>query len=219
MKKLISILLSVIMIFACITCISLVTAFATDSDESDNTTITEGTINSTGIDLDPQVTVTRPQAITKEQLDTKLNELTAEISIGTVYSNYDEFLTACYDAESVVNAENPTQEQINTAYNNLVHTFENLEPIGVMVGSYYLGDYNNDGDVNIKDATDIQILIAKLNTEIFDFTRADVDRDMSINIKDATMVQCYCAGFLGESNVGFTGIEDSIIYFNELYNM
>ncbi len=219
MKKPISILLSVIMIFTCVTCISHVTTYATDTDGSDTPVVTEESIASTGVDLDPQVTVTRPQVITKEQLDAKLNEFTAEIPVGTIFSNQEDFKKACDEATAVLETEKPTQEQINTAYNNLVYTFENLEPIGVMVGPYYLGDYNCDGDVNIKDATDIQILIAKLSTEFSDFTRADVDRDMSINIKDATMVQCYCAGFLGESNVGFTGEKDSVLYFNELYNM
>lgn len=56
-----------------------------------------------------------------------------------------------------------------------------------------LGDVNSDGDVNIKDAADIQLYLAKLNTGSFDESVADVNIDGEVNIKDAAHVQLQLA--------------------------
>ncbi len=56
------------------------------------------------------------------------------------------------------------------------------------------GDVNNDGNVNVKDATEIQKHIAKLSTIASDrIVLADVDQNNVINIKDATAIQKYTA--------------------------
>lgn len=68
------------------------------------------------------------------------------------------------------------------------------------------GDVNQDGDVNIKDATQIQRYCAGL----VKFSRstcrfyADVDFDETVTVKDATEIQRYCAGltYIDESADG-----------------
>ena len=58
-----------------------------------------------------------------------------------------------------------------------------------------LGDANEDGKVNIKDATLIQKSIANLTTltETGE-ALADADLNTKINIKDATAIQKHIAG-------------------------
>lgn len=57
-----------------------------------------------------------------------------------------------------------------------------------------LGDVNNDGKVNIKDATTIQKSAAKLLTLAEDeIIRADVNADSKVNVKDATAIQKFVA--------------------------
>lgn len=69
--------------------------------------------------------------------------------------------------------------------------------------AYMLGDANEDGKVNIKDATEIQKHIANLITlsdEGYDV--ADVDGSGSVNIKDATAIQKHIAGIEIDFPVG-----------------
>lgn len=56
-----------------------------------------------------------------------------------------------------------------------------------------IGDANNDGLVDVKDATLIQKYTSLLDVEI-DLTVADVNNDSIVNIKDATMIQKYACG-------------------------
>lgn len=62
-----------------------------------------------------------------------------------------------------------------------------------------LGDINNDGVVNVMDATELQKHIAGTTTlDDEALLRADVDSDDSINIKDATLIQKYSASLITE---------------------
>ena len=211
MKKFIS----AVLIVAILATVSLVTTYATNSNENDSTSTTEGSIISTGGDLDPNVTVARP--ITKEQLEEKIIECQTNIPVGTIFSNEHEFQNACAKAYEVIYNEDATEDEIRYAYNNVIDTFKCLNEIGAMVGPYLIGDYDYDDIISIKDATDIQMIIAKLNSETLDYTRADADWDMTISIKDVTMVQCYVAGFTDEESCGKVGQEECAIYFNDLY--
>lgn len=56
-----------------------------------------------------------------------------------------------------------------------------------------LGDVNSDGEVNILDATDVQMFIAKYPVEKFDEEVADYNQDGDINIVDATDIQMFVA--------------------------
>ncbi len=56
-----------------------------------------------------------------------------------------------------------------------------------------LGDVNSDGEVNILDATQLQMYVAKLAVDNFDEQVADYNQDSDINIVDATAIQMFVA--------------------------
>lgn len=62
-----------------------------------------------------------------------------------------------------------------------------------------IGDANFDGNVNIKDVTEIQKCLADLCTfDIHQEYSADVDADDEVTIKDATLIQKYLSGIVSE---------------------
>ncbi len=74
-----------------------------------------------------------------------------------------------------------------------------------------IGDSNEDGVVNIKDATMIQKHLASIEslTEM-GVILAEVNGDGSVNIKDATAIQKYVAGMENEYNIGKRfGVEET----------
>ena len=63
------------------------------------------------------------------------------------------------------------------------------------IDAYIIGDANKDGNINIRDATDIQKSTAKILTMDFSSClRGDADFSGDINIRDATAIQKYVAG-------------------------
>lgn len=61
------------------------------------------------------------------------------------------------------------------------------------------GDSNNDGKVNVRDATRIQRYAAGLITADdpdFNYKNSDVDTDGKVSVKDATRIQKYVAGII-----------------------
>lgn len=60
------------------------------------------------------------------------------------------------------------------------------------------GDVNNDGSVDVKDATIIQLVLAKLNDEntVYDESQADFNSDGVVNVLDVTLIQLYAANLL-----------------------
>lgn len=58
-----------------------------------------------------------------------------------------------------------------------------------------LGDVNSDGDVNILDATNVQMYVAKYTVTDFNEAVADYNLDGDINILDATEIQMYVAKY------------------------
>ena len=66
----------------------------------------------------------------------------------------------------------------------------------ILLDSVLLGDANGDGNVNISDVTDIQRVVAEMDT--FDDLRqkaADINGDGVVTIDDATFLQTYLAEF------------------------
>lgn len=60
-----------------------------------------------------------------------------------------------------------------------------------------LGDADGDGEVNVKDATYIQLYLAKLLGENYiDLTVCDIDKDEDINVRDVTYLQLKIANLL-----------------------
>lgn len=60
------------------------------------------------------------------------------------------------------------------------------------------GDVNGDGAVDVKDATAIQLVLAKLNDDsmAYDESQADFNTDGVVNVLDVTYIQLYAANLL-----------------------
>ncbi|MBQ8000761.1 MAG: dockerin type I repeat-containing protein [Ruminococcus sp.] len=113
--------------------------------------------------------------------------------------DYDEYFTegvvmtedgiAYYDIEKLYEGDELTGYDFYFLGNQI--EVEATEPSN----SGILGDVNEDGEVNIKDATAIQKYIAQLEA-LSDtaLTLADTDSDTDVNIKDATAIQKHIAG-------------------------
>ncbi len=67
--------------------------------------------------------------------------------------------------------------------------------VSIGIGENILGDANNDKDVNIQDATLVQMCVAKY-PETIETTNADIDNDGEITIRDATSIQMYVSKFI-----------------------
>lgn len=64
---------------------------------------------------------------------------------------------------------------------------------------FYLGDVNNDGTVNVLDATVIQkYCVGKATFDDELLTIADVNGDGNVNVSDATLIQKYAVGLITE---------------------
>ncbi len=92
----------------------------------------------------------------------------------------------------------PAPTQPNTTVPNTTVSTEPdpSDPCGI------LGDADDDGVVNVKDATAIQKKVAGLEVTSYNDAVADADEDGSINVKDATAIQKWVAGLLTDSNIG-----------------
>ena len=104
----------------------------------------------------------------------------------------------------------PTTEPVSTApTTEPVSTEPTTEPASTepttenpIYENILAGDTNLDKYINVKDATLIQLYVAKLGTlnnkELF---AANVDADNDVNVKDATYIQLYCAGLDSEGSL------------------
>ena len=68
-----------------------------------------------------------------------------------------------------------------------VSIYAKFVPIGL------LGDANDDGKVNILDATLVQTYVAKYKVDNINLINADVDKDGLVTIQDATAIQMFVA--------------------------
>ena len=65
------------------------------------------------------------------------------------------------------------------------------------VAIYLKGDVNNDGTINVKDATLLRRYVAEWDGVTVDIDTADVNADGIINVKDATILRRYVAEWDG----------------------
>lgn len=80
-----------------------------------------------------------------------------------------------------------------------------------------LGDVDDNGDVNIMDATHIQLMLAKLcEYDAEDEIYADVDLDRLVSVMDATEIQLWVAKLLNGSKIGRWYNSD--MYTNDFYS-
>ncbi len=113
-----------------------------------------------------------------------------------------------------VDPENPTittdPSESSTGANNAPSQDDDDTPIIVPGTStpsddtqYMLGDVDNNGKVNVKDATLIQKYVAKISDlSQRDLLSADVNADSKVNIKDATAIQKFIAKIENPHNIG-----------------
>ncbi len=137
------------------------------------------TLTSNGVEVQPdgKVTVRIPVGselakIYRMETDGTLTDMKAVFSDG-----YLEFTTEHFSVYVVAEPKS-----------------EDTKPSDPEVDKGILGDVNNDGKVNIKDATLIQKAAAKI-TEFTDEEnlRANVNSDAKVNVKDATAIQKFAA--------------------------
>lgn len=76
---------------------------------------------------------------------------------------------------------------------------KSTEAGSALTESYKLGDVNLDGKTDIKDATQIQRIIANFVESTDEINAlADVNADNLVNIFDATQIQKYCVGLIDD---------------------
>ena len=139
-----------------------------------------------------EVTDTTGTVRVKAVYETTGDVLSERVLKGTVGTSYVATEDAGIDikyvldrVEGEVNGKFAEDEQAVTYY------YKDYVP-----ESFLNADVNGDGTVNIKDATDLQMHIAKLavlSEEML--ANADVNCDGDVNIKDATALQMYVAKF------------------------
>lgn len=140
--------------------------------------------------------------------------------------SYDAYLATTLKAEELLADENATDEELEamaeefkTARNNLVkaesteppkttvptESHETTEPKSDEPGktdsleqiNTLIGDVDFDGNINVKDATIIQLYLANYNTlNEKELIASDVDNNGIVDVKDATYIQLYLANLL-----------------------
>lgn len=158
-------------------------------------------------------------SFTVDNLETEVDNFVEETQSGSIYKEETKiaFDLAVEEANKVIAKDSPTQEEIDNAYSNVNEAFNSLEAIGWVDSTPYLvGDSDESGDVNIVDATNVQMYVAKLSESDTMNCYSDVDVDFDLSIKDATMIQCYCAKL--DSSCGNVGAETFDYYYDDLYN-
>lgn len=102
-------------------------------------------------------------------------------------SSVENFQSDYIEAEKVYNDPFSTEEDINNANDLLLSAISSLE-------QRELGDVDLNDDVNIRDATAIQLYCANFRTfNEAQLILADVDGDNDVNVKDATQIQLIIA--------------------------
>ncbi len=124
-------------------------------------------------------------------------------------SVYDEVLDKIMTNE----AQDEDYTTFTEAYNSYIADVVNNGAYDSYLQNF--GDANNDGDINITDATLIQELVSNLTD--YDFTKfynSDVDGDGEVNIKDATTVQMHVSKYIDYMPVFDKQIGDEVVNSN-----
>ena len=74
----------------------------------------------------------------------------------------------------------------------------------VPVTKVLLGDADNNGIVNIVDATSIQKTLIGIKVDSFNSKAANADENKEISVLDATLIQKYIVGLANDTNIGKT---------------
>ncbi len=103
------------------------------------------------------------------------------------------------ELENIYTGDKATVEGGKVTFNSGKQGTILLEQVGGAVkpdtGDYEMGDANQDGKLNIRDATIIQKYLAKLaDLDDVQMLLADFDGNGKVNVKDATAIQKFIAG-------------------------
>ena len=113
-------------------------------------------------------------------------------TIGTWSPNFEDLTTAeFYELIGKTPATKPSTEPT---------TAPTTAPVDPVTG--LLGDADESGVVNVKDATAIQKKIADMAVLVYNEKLADADENGIVNIKDATAIQKFVAGMPTNENIG-----------------
>jgi len=93
-----------------------------------------------------------------------------------------------------------SSSEITTVTSTETQTTTNSGVTSTYMGK--LGDADGDEQVNVKDATAIQKVVAGLEVKTYVESVADADESGSVNVKDATAIQKFVAGLLTDSGIG-----------------
>lgn len=149
--------------------------------------------SSSVIATEPSETVTSPTVVTdsiEEPTDiTEATNPTNTVEMPSSVPNESETTTIT----ELATGETPNTD-VSIPVTSTTSTNDQIEPSEPIENMGILGDVNNDGKVNIKDATLIQKAAAKI-TELTDEEnlRANVNSDAKVNVKDATAIQKFAA--------------------------
>ena len=148
-----------------------------------------------------------------------LSEVTLPETVTTIA---DSAFTGCESLSKITipasvteiadNAFNRADNVVIYCYTDSVaHTYAETNSIEYVLldapkETYILGDVDNDGDVSIIDATQIQLIIAKLAEPADDkaILRGDIDHDDVLSIMDATSIQRFVASYDDGLQIGET---------------
>ena len=97
--------------------------------------------------------------------------------------------------------------------------FDEYNDLKKHVRTYYfanlIGDVDDDNDITIMDATEIQLIIAKLKEQYVGICVSDFDRDGELTVLDATAIQLRLAG------LDKPAVNEEMVYseFNNMYGV
>lgn len=110
--------------------------------------------------------------------------------INTMYPDENGFFSYVINSNSLTNG----YHEIKATFANDLGINLSTDVKKLLINNLcFFGDANDDGDVNIQDATIVQMVVAKYPVEKINEKLADYDQNGEINIRDATSIQMIVA--------------------------
>ncbi len=139
-----------------------------------------------------------------QQLISKLNSLPEFISNSKLVAELEKLLNSITINTISINGDLPVEEgeyNITAFAFGKNYTFQTDTAVLSIVDKILIGDVDLDGNINVKDATLIQLYAAGLITlDEVSLSAADVNFDIKVDVNDTTFIQLYCAGLNTEGH-------------------
>ena len=139
--------------------------------------------------IEPWIAVSKNQFLVGELVIFNFGATNAQYYFIGIEREGDRIITELVSPGSSYSFDQPGKY---TAYVSCCNTFGYIdsEKITFMIYSTEdFGDANGDGEVNIQDATLVQMFVAKYKVDNFNEKLADCDQSGAVNIQDATAIQ------------------------------